>query len=295
MRHEPRGRTLHITSGDCAGARLDASSVDGDVFVWHDILYDGPRAPGWPDDEALAARARFLSRATGGGLAEPYVLRTLRDQYRRLAALPGGRPVVLWFDACLFDQAMLAHILACLALRGRDEAELLVVDAFDGVEPYHGLGQLTPAQLASVYPDRAFVTPAQWRFARTVDRAFALQDAGLLADLARTQAAPLPWAPAAAARWLQERPDPRTGLGRLETLALTAVRAGCERLGDICQAVDAAETPPRFWGDTTLWAKINALADRDPPLVRIRGPADRLPQWQGQADPERFRVTACGA
>jgi hypothetical protein len=49
-------------------------------------------------------------------------------------------------------------------------------------------------------------------------------------------------------------------------------------------------TPPKFWGDITLWAKINSLADRQPPLIRIEGPGQRLPQWEGIADLKRFRV-----
>ena len=56
------GNTLHITSGDCAGDILTKSGICGEVFVWHDILYDGSRNPGWPDDAILDARARFLEK-----------------------------------------------------------------------------------------------------------------------------------------------------------------------------------------------------------------------------------------
>ena len=75
--------TLHITSGDSAGASLAESGVPGEVFVWHDILYDGPRSPGWPDTETLEARAAFLEETTAGGLDRQLVLETL--------VLPGNR------------------------------------------------------------------------------------------------------------------------------------------------------------------------------------------------------------
>jgi len=91
-------------------------------------------------------------------------------------------------------------------------------------------------------------------------------------------------------RWLQERPDPATGLGRLEHLAREAIRAGCETPGTVFSSVAAADTPPQFWGDTTLWAKINALADRKPPLVRIEGPTERLPQWESTVELNSFRI-----
>jgi hypothetical protein len=151
---------------------------------------------------------------------------------------------------------------------------------------------MRPDQLASLYGNRQSVTDTQYRFAVQVDEAFATQDSDLLTELSWATSAPLPWVPAAVARWLQERPDPVTGLGRLEDLVLTAIRAGCETPGEIMASVAAAEAAPRFWGDITLWAKINALAERQPPLVRIDGPTDRLPQWQGELSLNDFKIRA---
>ncbi len=282
--------TLHITSGDIAGGSLAKSVVPGEVFVWHDILYDGPRNPGWPDDAALQARASFLEQATAGGLDREHVLNTLKDQYQKLADAAGYDRIVLWFDACLFDQAMLVHILTCLLHKGIRYVELLCVDAFPGIEPFNGVGQLQPSQLASLFDQRRRVTETQFRFAVAVDDAFATQNPILLAELARRTGAPLPWVPAAVARWLQEQPDAKTGLGRLEQLALAAIRGGCETPGEIFAAVARADTVPQFWGDITLWAKINALADRVPPLVRIEGPAERLPQWEGKRELKHFKI-----
>ncbi len=132
----------------------------------------------------------------------------------------------------------------------------------------------------------------QFMFAAVVDRAFATQDVALFTELSKAAKAPLIWVPAAVTRWLQERPDPTTGLGRLESLALAAIRAGCENPGRIFSMTAAADTPPQFWGDTTLWAKINGLADRVPPLVTIEGPASRLPQWESQIPLKEFKIKA---
>ena len=284
--------TLHITSGDSAGMSLRDAALPGEVFVWHDVLYDGPRNPGWPDEDTLRARAGFLEQSTAGGLNRERILETLRNQYRKLAGAGSQGPIVLWFDACLFDQSMLAHILTCLLHSDTKEADLVCVDAFPGIEPFHGLGQLNPDQLASLYPGRRPVTDAQFQFALVVDRAFACRDASLLRELSKMADAPLPRVPAGAARWLQEQPDPATGLGRLESLALAAIREGRESPAEIFAAVSAADTPPQFWGDTSLWAKINALADRTPQLVAIDGPANRLPQWEADVALSKFRIRA---
>lgn len=282
-------RILHITSGDMAGELLSKSTIEGDVFVWHDILYDGPRKPGWPDDAALDARADFLSGITGGGLNKQYVLGTLKAQYAKLKNVPDYDSVVLWFDACLFDQSMLCHILSCMRFLGHEHAELLCIDAFPGIESYHGLGQLSADQLASMYSQRQKLTSAHFIFADRVDRAFACQDQAEFRNLAGADA-PLPWIPAAVRRWMAEYPDEVTGLGKLEKLALEAIRSGIERPQDIFTFVAEQETPPQYWGDITLWGKINAMADREPPLVNIEGPKPRLPQWEGIGDLKLFRV-----
>ncbi len=282
---------LHIISGDSAGESLETSGVPGEVFVWRDVLYEGPRKPGWPDAACLEARARFLDQTTGGSLGFERALGGLRNQYRKLEAARDYECIVLWFDACLFDQSMLAHILTCMKLRDIGRAELLCVDAYPGIEPFHGLGQLTPSQMASLYERRRPVTSAQFQFAEVVDKAFAVQDSELFQELAHRTDPPLPWVPAAVARWLQEKPDPASGLGRLESLALQAIRDGHATPPEIFKATAAADTPPQYWGDTTLWARINALADRKPPLVRIEGPTPRLPQWDGVADLKLFRIS----
>jgi hypothetical protein len=283
-------KPFHITSGDKAGENLSKAGLPGDVFVWHDILYDGPRHPGWPTEEILHDRALFLESFTGGGLHRDRVLEILKTQYQMIEEIPADTRIVLWFDACLFDQSMLAHILTLLASRDIRDVDLLCVDSFPGIEPFHGLGQLTPSDFASLYPGRTPVTDEQFRFATVADEAFALQDIEPITLLSTMTKPPLPWVPAAATRWLEERPDPSTGLGKLERLALEAIRAGRHTPAEIFDAVSAADTPPQVWGDTTLWVTINRLADRVPPLVRIEGPSHRLPQWESPVPLKSFSI-----
>lgn len=283
---------LHITNGDSAGDSLMKTGLPGEVFVWKDILYEGPRNPGWPSETTLNARAQFLEASTAGGLDRKQIIEGLRNQYRKLEATTPDQQIVLWFDACLFDQSMLAHILTCLQHRGLRNVELLCVDAFPGIEPFNGLGQLQSEQLASLYNERRPVTAEQFCFANVADQAFSTQDTTLLAELSKKANAPLPWVPAAVTRWIQEQPDADTGLGRLETLALAAIRAGSTTTAKIFEAVAAADTPPQYWGDITLWAKINALAEREPPLIKIDGPMDRLPQWVSETPLSEFKIEA---
>jgi hypothetical protein len=281
---------LHITSGDIAGGILRRSGIPGEVFVWHDVLYEGPRNPGWPEERTLHDRAEFLENATGGGLGREKILGTLRAQYGKLERAGDYDSLVLWFDACLFDQSMLAHILTCMKVKAIDKAELICVDGFPGIVPFDGIGQLSPSRMASLYNGRQPVTEEQFLFAQRVDTAFALQDREAFTELALREDAPLPWISAAAARWLQELPDRTTGLGRLEQLTLAAVRSGHRTPQEIFRFVADHDTHPVYWGDATLWAKINKLAKNSPPLLRIEGPKPLLPQWNESDSLHAFRI-----
>ncbi len=289
MEFELDTQVLHITSGDIAGDSLKRGGVAGEVFVWHDILYDGPRNTGWPDESTLLARARFLEDATGGGLGRADILKTLETQYMKLEDAKNYDGVTLWFDACLFDQSMLCHILACMKVTSAETVDLVCVDAFPGIAPFDELGQLLPSQLASLYSQRRRVTDDQFHFAQSVDRAFAQQDRAAFVELSKRVDAPLPWVPAAVTRWLQERPEV-PGLGRLEQLALEAVRSGSRTPSEILAVVAAHDTHPLFWGDTTLWAKINKMATLNSPLVKIEGPGPLLPQWNDADTLQAFRI-----
>jgi hypothetical protein len=59
-------------------------------------------------ENTLRVRARFLEEFTTGGLDRDGILKTFHHQYQRLAEAASYERVVLCFDACLFDQSMLA-------------------------------------------------------------------------------------------------------------------------------------------------------------------------------------------
>ena len=159
-----KGRThmntmLHIINGDCAANCLLDSDIPGEVLVCRDLLYDGSRNPGWPSNSSLLSRSQFLSQLTAGGMSSDSIMETLKSHYRKLSNASKYENIILWFDACLCDQSMLAHILVCLKHLGLYHVELLCIDSFPGIVPFNGLGQLQPSQLASLFGKRCPVTP----------------------------------------------------------------------------------------------------------------------------------------
>ncbi len=280
---------LHITSGDCAGELLEKSGIGGTVLVWHDLLYEGIRPTGRPDAQALIKRAEFISNYTGGGLSMEDVLSALLCQYRDIERIKAHK-IILWFDACLFDQSMLAHILCCLEDEIRDQVYLLCVSEFPGIKPFNGLGQLSPEQILSLEGKEVSVTPEQFAYAQEVEIAFASQDQKLLTQLAQDNNPALPFIPAAAARWLEETAPANGKYGKLKTLTLQTLADGVLSPIEIFKSVSNKDHSPQYWGDTTLWREINLLADED--CLTITGPADRLPQWGNPKNLGDYKVTS---
>src|SRR5690349_21954852 len=90
-----RGSTLHVTNGDSTAATLAQLGID--ALPWRDALHEGPVLPG---------RADLRAAAMGADVAE---------WHRRDAILDAHvGPLVLWFEADLYDQLQIAEILSRL-------------------------------------------------------------------------------------------------------------------------------------------------------------------------------------
>src|SRR5688572_7717697 len=170
---------LHITNGESAAIPLRRTGVTGKVIAWRDILPEGPTPTGLALEGMSDVRARFLASIGEGNFPD------LRREFgARDAALRGAREVALWFEHDLYDQLQLIQILATLAIQPETTADLICIGSFPGVEPFHGLGQLTAPQLASLWPSRRRVGSAQLSVATRAWKALCSSDLLTLRALA---------------------------------------------------------------------------------------------------------------
>ncbi|MET0396958.1 MAG: DUF1835 domain-containing protein, partial [Longimicrobiaceae bacterium] len=272
--------TLHVTNGDAAAEPLRRAVPGGEVLPWRDVLHEGPVPAGLAPAELDRVRARFLA----GGRATPdEVLADLEARDAALAAAAGGGEVVLWFEHDLYDQLQLLQVLDRLGDGDTAGARvsLVCIGEFPGVEPFHGLGQLTAEQLASLYPGRAPVTAGQRALARAAWAAFRAPDPTELERVLAGDTGALPFLRGALLRHLEQFPAVGDGLARTERQVLEAVAAGAATPGEIFVA-DQAREERVFMGDTTLWGYVAGLAAGPEPLLRAAdGAPFRLPEPGG--------------
>jgi len=242
---------LHVTNGDVVAPAV-AAAVGvplGDVVPWRDVLHDGP-VPAGLGPEALA-HLRAAHLAQRGWEDEDVALAQLLDRDRRLAEHPPEEEVVLWFEPDLYDDLQLAQVADRLAGRPGPVARVV-------------LSHTPRADLRPAYLAREPFTPTREPFA-------ALRSP----DPRAWEAVP------AFARLLEELPDARTGLSRLEAELLDALADGPLDAHELFTRVAAREPVP-WIGDLPLWA----LADDLAPLVEGTVNGDR---------PPRYALTAAGA
>jgi hypothetical protein len=258
---------LHITNGDLAADLIRQSGVTGKVLPWRDVLHEGP-VPGGLDLEKMSeVRSQFLVQPGWATSAEE-VLNEFRRRDQELRMGLKEDEIVLWFEADLYDQLQIIQILDWLGRHSPRRLSLTCIGEFPGVAGFQGLGQLSPEQLAGLFPARRPISRDQLDLASRAWEAFTRADPGMLNRLTRENTSALEFLGAALLRMLAEYPLWTTGLGQTERAVLRALQDGPMGFDRLFAAVQGMEERP-FMGDTILRTRILSLARGPEPAVTI--------------------------
>ncbi|MFH0952935.1 MAG: DUF1835 domain-containing protein [Verrucomicrobiota bacterium] len=287
---------LHVHCGDASAEMLRKGGVKGEVIVWSDPLFTGPILPKAPAEKWRAARAKHLSDSTRRALKRKQAADWLLKQDQALEKFRDYDEVVLWFDACLFDQVILIRQLDWFARRelGKTALCLICPGEFPGFAKPPGLGELLPKQLATLVETRHRVTQAETKLAQEAWAAFGSPDPTAIEKLLARDCSALPFLAEALKRHLEQFPSARNGLNRLQHEALDVVAAGHNKLVNIFVYVDHREERP-FFGDTIVWVCLDSMANGEHPLLHVDGPGP-LPLWSPpkKLGPWTVDITAAG-
>jgi hypothetical protein len=261
---------LHITNGDSAAAGIRQVVPDGYVLAWRDALHVGPVPAGLSLPELSALRTRFIEEQ--GWAPAGTVAASFAERDAALAGFHQHDEVCLWFEHDLYDQLQLLQVLDWLAGEGPGDTalRLICISELPGVERFYGLGQLTPAQLATLYPQRRPISREQLDLAGEAWAAFRSADPTNLAALLAGDTSALPFLRAALPRLLAELPAVGDGLSRTERLILENLASGPQEPTAAFRASQEREDAP-FLGDTIFWWHVHALGTAaHPPLLARR-------------------------
>lgn len=262
--------TIHLRCGSDIRVSLREAGFSGGFVEYADPICQGPV----PDAaDLLQVRAAFLAEEYG--LEASRALRRLEAEDAALdttalgATVAGGSRVVLWFEHDTYDQLLLARVLARFAdAPARPGLELICIDRFPGVARFRGLGQLSPADLRTLWPRRRPVAPGQVSLGARVWQALRAPTPMPLHVLACGGTPALPLMAPALVRHLAELPWRRDGLGMTERLLLQAVEAGPATVDEAFRRYEASEPLP-YLGDLMVLPILRRLLDAGDPALAI--------------------------
>ena len=268
-----KSRLMHLLNGDSVRWTMERSQVPGNFVVWADVLHEGFVPTDVGSAHWRESRARFIADSGLESYAE--ALRTYESWDAQLASYRDFDEVVLWLEHDLFDQLLLVRHLDWFSRRepdhGRTKLSLICVGEFPGVVPFHGLGQLSADQLASLLDTRLAVTERQLWLGREVWVAFTATDPGALQNIAsrlEDGAGELPFLGGALRRLLEEYPSLEQGLPRTERHILECLHDGPLTPVDLFRAEQHREERV-FMGDWTFWSRLRELSAEPNPLIAL--------------------------
>jgi len=261
---------LHVTNGDSVAVPLSQSALGGEALAWRDAYHEGPVRSG-ERSRLIDARAAFLS-SCGWGDEDAIRDDLLARDARFVAALREGREIVLWFEHDLYDQLQLVDVLALAGETGFDpeQLELIEIGAFAGRPGFRGLGELTVAELESLWPQRRAVTDEDTAGAQRAWEAVRRADPRGLAGVRLDPPPSRPFLAAALGRLLEELPDVDDGLSRTERQLLELLDDGPLLTGALFVASQDREEAP-FHGDAWI---LRTLAELTPLVSLTEGSAE---------------------
>ena len=169
---------------------------------------------------------------------------------------------MLWFEHDLYDQSALARSWpASPCARRYRRSSSIAIDRFPGVERFLGLGQLSPAQLASLWPRRKAVTKRQLGAGSKVWAALCAATPEPLMEIVADGMADLPLMKAALQRQLQELPWTTDGLSLTEREALRALAKGPLAASEVFAIAQQKREPQPFMGDLFFFAVLRDLLE----------------------------------
>ncbi len=193
-------------------------------MVWHEALCQGPVFYAPTLDAFMALRIPFLVSQFGDEVQSASL--RFRHEWEKWDDLSDYSELVLWFEYDLFCQANLLFICHHLYHHAPTDLKITLVSPASHPEmpDFRGMGQLSPAQLIGLFPDRITLARSDLAFADQVWRAWA--DADLAKVHLLSKHSPLHWShlPNAIQGMLEELPAVSDNLSATERLILEFLR-----------------------------------------------------------------------
>lgn len=207
---------LHILNGDATAHPFRKSGIAGDTIIWHEMLSEGPAQGSLSEEEFWRVRFNWLGSTYKE--REEELESKIGGERIRLEGFREYSEVVLWFEHDLACQVNLVYLLNWFALRplGSTQISMVSINSHPELPAFKGLGELSPQQLARLYPSKTTITGSHLQIAKKAWKAYSSHDPHDLETFLSGDLSPLPFLRTALEAHLERFPSVHNGLNRIE-------------------------------------------------------------------------------
>lgn len=219
-------KNLHILNGDSTLHKFNTSVIEGETFVWRDVLSDGPVNTEFASESFWNQRSLYMTQAfkladgeyeKGGTIPFKELQETLKEYGE----------ITLWFEYDLFCQInMIALIQWIGKLALESTISLVCAGKTDNSDKLLGLGEIDISQYAQLFASRLKLGSREYEFCSDVYEAYGSTDPNDLYNYVLMSFSGFPYLPDALEAHLRRFPSRQTGLTEIESKLIDFIGAG---------------------------------------------------------------------
>ncbi len=217
--------TLHILNGDSTLDQFKASGIEGDTFVWREVLSDGPVHIEFGSDAFWNVRDSFMTPEfnleSGQYLKDIISFKTLEER------LSQYQEIVLWFEYDLFCQINMIALIQWIGQQGLDSTiSLVCVGKIDDSDQLFGLGKIAAMRYTELLESRLKLGAREFDFCSDVYEGYCSSDPNDLYNYILLSFSGFAYLPDALEVHLKRFPNKETGLTEIEGKLVSFIKAG---------------------------------------------------------------------
>ncbi len=219
-------KTLHILNGDSTLHLFQASNIEGDTFVWREVLSDGPVPIDFASDQFWKVRESFMTLAFK--LDEENYAKNLIDPFKALEkSLTTYEEIVLWFEYDLFCQINMIALIQWLGKQRLETAvSLICTGKINDSDRLFALGEISPEQYPQLFSSRLKLGSREFDYCSDVYEAYCSEDPNDLFTYVLMSLSEFPYLADALRVHFKRFPFHSSGLSEIEQKLIDLIQEG---------------------------------------------------------------------
>ena len=157
--------TLHILNGESTLSLFNQTKIEGDTFVWQEVLSEGPTEANLGSDSFWSMRSAFMCDYFD--LTEEEFTHKAIDPFKELErTIHSYEEIVLWFEYDLFCQVNMIALISWLGQSEKAQVSLICVGQVEGHDKMIGLGEIPSSTYPQLFESRVKLNTREFTHAQ---------------------------------------------------------------------------------------------------------------------------------